>query len=175
MFEKKTSAYKLIPIALVSSLLLFSACEREKSREIEWQLPLSVPDDPHASSKGNQLPGWAVNTVGTAKLVFLKKSTARMFAVAIDNGSETNQDIWRVELQGLAFGLRLKGRTFIDDTNISNPAAFVRLFQEETLMYEGWLYRDFPELFGMDNSDWKVWLEEVTVPPSSLEDDNMLP
>jgi len=159
----------------VGLAMLITACDGEKSREIEWQLPLSVPEDPHGSHQGKQLPEWAMNISGKAKIMFLKKSTARTFAVALNNGDEVVEGDWRVHVQGIAFGLRLQGNTFINDDKVHNPAAFVALYQGQILMYEGWLYQDFPELFGMDNSDWKVWLEEVTMPQSSQEGDNLLP
>jgi len=170
----------LFKILLSLGLVMFlTACDGEKSKEIEWQLPLSVPNDPHASSKGRQFPEWATHIQGKAKLVFLEKSTARTFAVELENGSQEKFSSWTIQLQGVAQGLRIKANTFINDAEVSNPAAFVVLYQDDTLMYEGWLYKDFPELFGMDNSHWKVWLEEVIMPPSSKEEatkvNNMLP
>ena len=149
----------------------FTACDGEKAKEIEWQLPLSVPTDPHASSEGNQLPEWATTVQGHAKIVFLEKSTARINVVDIENGSKGTFKNWTVQLQGLAQGLRVKGHTFINDENVSNPAGFVTLYDGKSLMYEGWLYQNFPELFGMDNSRWKVWIKDVTMPPSPQEDD----
>jgi hypothetical protein len=166
----------LVRVLLALGLSIFlTACDGEKVREIEWQLPLSVPNDPHASSEGNELPDWAELMQGKAKVVFLQKSTARLFAVEIENGSVKELGDWHIQLQGLALGLRVKDHTFINDEQVPNPAAFITLRQNGALMYKGWLYQDFPELFGMDNSDWKVWVEDVTVPPSSQEDDNMLP
>jgi len=158
----------LVRALLALSLAMFlTACEQEKSKEIEWQLPLSVPDDPHAASLGNALPAWAEQTQGTAKIVFLQKSTARLTSVALERGNEKELGDWRIELLGLAHGLRVKGHAFIDDEKVKNPAAYVRLSLQQKIKYEGWLYQDFPELFGMDNSDWKVWVEDVTMPPLS--------
>jgi len=156
-------------------LILVSGCEVEQSKEIEWQLPLSVPDDPHASTVGNELPEWATMLEGKANIVFLQKSTTRLSQAELENGNETMLGNWHVELLGLATGLRVKGHAFINDESVKNPAAFVRLSLTDKVMYEGWLYQDFPELFGMDNSHWKVWVQDVTMPPSSQEDDNLLP
>ena len=155
--------------------LTFTACDGEKAKEIEWQLPLSVPADPHASSKGKQLPEWATLVQGNATVVLLEKSTARLFAVTLENGSEAKSNDWTVHLQGLAQGIRIKDHTFINDEQVQNPAGFVTLYYQDTKMYEGWLYQEFPELFGMDNSDWKVWIKDVTMPPSSQEDATLLP
>jgi hypothetical protein len=158
----------LVRALLALSLAMFlTACEQEKSKEIEWQLPLSVPDDPHAANLGNELPAWAEQAQGKAKIVFLQKSTARLSSVDIEHGNSSKLGSWQVELLGLAHGLRVKGHTFIDDKKVTNPAAYVRLSLQQKIMYEGWLYQDFPELFGMDNSDWKVWVEDVTMPPLS--------
>jgi len=155
----------------LSFAILLTACDGEKSKEIEWQLPLSVPDDPHAATSGNELPDWATHIEGKAKVVLLQKSTTRLFAVEVKQGDAQVSGNWEVALLGLAQGLRLKGHTFINDDSVSNPAAYVRLTLAGKEMYKGWLYQDFPELFGMDNSDWKVWIEDVTMPPSSQEDD----
>ena len=178
--------YRLIPIEgsnpslsamLLRTLLMFllaigvTACDGEKAKEIEWQLPLSVPTDPHASSEGNQLPEWASTIEGHAKIVFLEKSTTRIFEVELTNGSKQTVNNWTVELQGLAQGLRVKGHAFINDEHVNNPAGFVTLHDGDALIYKGWLYQDFPELFGMDNSHWKVWINDVTMPPSSPEDE----
>jgi len=162
-------------LLVISMTMVLTACDGEKSKEIEWQLPLSVPDDPHASNVGNELPEWATAIEGKAKIVFLQKSTTSIFAVEVENGHSTKRSNWDVELLGLAQGLRVKGHTFINDTEVDNLAAYVRLSHEGKMMYEGWLYKDFPELFGMDNSDWKVWLENVTMPPSLQGDENLLP
>ncbi len=151
----------------LSLVMVLTACEQEKSQDIKWQLPLSVPDDPHAANVGNTLPDWAKQSVGMAKIVFLQKSTARLSSVALENGKANELGNWRIELLGLAQGLRVKGHTFINDEQVANPAAYVRLSLSNKVMYEGWLYQDFPELFGMDNSDWKVWVEDVTMPPLS--------
>ncbi|MDX8381100.1 MAG: DUF2155 domain-containing protein [Ghiorsea sp.] len=155
--------------------MFLTSCDGEKSQEIKWQLPLSVPDDPHASNVGNELPEWATTIEGKAKIVFLKKSTTKLFSVEVESSHSTRLGNWNVELLGLAQGLRVKGHTFINDAKVANPAAYVRLSLEGKVMYEGWLYQDFPELFGMDNSDWKVWIENVIMPPSLQRDDNMLP
>ena len=155
----------------ISLTFTIAACDGEKAKEIEWQLPLSVPTDPHASNEGDQLPEWATTVQGHAKIVFLEKTTTRINVVELENGSQGMFKNWTFQLQGLAQGLRVKGHTFINDKNVHNPAGFVTLYDGESLMYKGWLYQDFPELFGMDNSRWKVWIKDVTVPPSSQEDD----
>ncbi|MDX8388493.1 MAG: DUF2155 domain-containing protein [Ghiorsea sp.] len=159
----------------MSLAIFLTACDREETKTIEWQLPLSVPTDPHASSKGNQLPEWATLAEGKATVFFLEKSTTRTFEVEIRNGNTKKSKDWTIQLQGLAQGLRIKDHTFINDENMHNPAGFVTLHYRDAVMYEGWLYQDFPELFGMDNSDWKVRIKEVTMPPSSQEDDTLLP
>jgi hypothetical protein len=163
---------QLLALSLAVSL---TACDREKTKEIEWQLPLSVPTDPHASSKGNVLPEWATSVQGKAKIFFLEKPTARTFAVELENGSTETFNEWTIHLQGLAQGLRVKDHTFINDEKMHNPAGFVTLYYRDAMMYEGWLYQDFPELFGMDNLDWKVRIKDVTMPPSSQEDETLLP
>ena len=152
-------------------VFLLTACDEKKAKEIEWQLPLSVPYDPHASNKGDTLPDWASTTQGEARFTFLQKSTARRFSVKVSNGDEVAMQHWQLHVQGLSYGLRIKDHTFINDTEADNPAAFVALYRDGTLVHKGWLYQKSPELFGADNLDWKLWLEGGNMPPSSQEDD----
>ncbi|MDX8384645.1 MAG: DUF2155 domain-containing protein [Ghiorsea sp.] len=162
-------------LLIMCLFFLLTACDEKKAQEIEWQLPLSVPYDPHASNKGDTLPIWATTTQGEARFTFLQKSTARKFSVSVNNGDEVSLQHWQLHVQGLSFGLRIKDHTFINDSEVNNPAAFVALYRDGTLVYRGWLYQKFPELFGADNLDWKLWLEEASMPPSSQEGDNLLP
>ena len=161
---------------LLMAFLAFAttACDGQKIEEIEWQLPLSVPVYPHASNLGKDLPEWASTKEGHAKVVFLKKSTARTFGVTVENKASQVINGWTVEILGLASGLRIKDKTFINDESISNPAAYLALYQGQKLEYKGWVYQDFPELFGMDNLDWKVWIEDVTMPQVSQETEEKL-
>ena len=159
---------KMVLAAMLASIL--TACDGEKPQEIEWQLPMSVPNDPHASDKGTELPEWAKSTDGRAELVFLEKSTTRTFTVEIENGSEQTLNEWGIKLQGLATGLRIKDQSFINDETTANPAGFVILTLEGRQVYKGWLYQNFPELFGLDNANWKVWMKGISVPSSSQEE-----
>jgi len=63
----------------------------------------------------------------------------------------------------------VKNKAFLNDQNVDNPAALVEIRQDDKLIYRGWLYEKFPELFGMDNSEWKVWLKSITIRPASQE------
>ncbi len=158
-------------IGLFISLALFmSGCEQKKSDQIQWQLPLEAPNDPHGTQhNSSSVPAWAVAQHGEAEIVWLQKNTSKIFTTAIALGGATRIHGWDIQLLGLASGLRVKNKAFLNDKNIDNPAALVEIRHNDELIYRGWLYEQFPELFGMDNPEWKVWLKSITLRPASQE------
>ena len=151
-------------LASVLSLLLLSGCGSDEPETIKWQLPLTAPDDPHGGQLASAaLPEWAMSAEGDAKIMFLEVSTARVSHLEISSQESKSLKDWDVTLLGLAKGLRTESGTFIDDENVHNPAAFVELIYKGDLVYRGWLYQEFPELFGPDTPGWKLWLKAVTV------------
>jgi len=158
------------------SVLLLSACEEEKSSKIEWQLPLEAPEDLHGGIQDMMVPEWAAAAEGDAELVWLQKSTTKLFPVRIAQHATLKVEGWDIELLGLANGLRIQNNAFLNDENVDNPAAFVRISRDGTQVYSGWLYAKFPELFGLDDPEWKVWLKGVNVrAPSEEGSQNKLP
>ncbi|MDT8376420.1 MAG: DUF2155 domain-containing protein [Mariprofundaceae bacterium] len=162
---KRIKLLKLFVLPLVTvSLLLLSGCGDDDRETIKWQLPLTAPDDPHGGQIDQRvLPEWASAVEGIASLMFLQTTTARSFDVEVAMGEKTMLHDWDVTLLGLARGLRTQAGAFIDDENVHNPAAFVELTYKGELVYRGWLYQEFPELFGPDTPGWKLWLKAVTV------------
>jgi len=151
-------------------LVLCSGCDNKQDNDIQWQLPLQAPEDAHASSVDAELPEWAAMRQGSVELVFLHKNTARKTLVSVVKGQDVEIQAWRVRVLGLAQGLRVKSGALLDDESLHNAAAFVELIQDGKLVYRGWLYQDFPELFGLDDPNWKVWLKEVIIQPASPEE-----
>jgi len=157
-------------LALVAvALLLLSACEQELPEQIEWQLPLEAQQDPHGSHQYDTVPDWAVVTPGEAELIWLEKGTTKKTSAIVALGSAAEVEGWDVQLLGLASGLRVENNTFLNDGNVHNPAAFVQINRDGKTYYRGWLYQEFPELFGMDNPLWKVWLKGITFRPASKD------
>jgi len=148
---------------LLLVFLFFTACGQQKSEQIEWQLPLSAPSDPHGAMVRQALPDWASVQQGNASLMLLQKSTARIFPLELDMGGESGTMDVHVNLLGLSSGLRLKSGSYIDDENVHNPAAFVEVSLADKVIYRGWLYQEFPELFGPDMADWKLWLKHINI------------
>ena len=169
---------KLIFVAL-AILSLLAGCGDDDRETIKWQLPLTAPDDPHGGQQIDQsmLPEWASVAEGSVSLMFLQTSTARSFSVDVANHEKKMFHDWDVTLLGLAKGLRTQAGAFIDDENVHNPAAFVELTYKGKLVYRGWLYQEFPELFGPDTPGWKLWLKAVTVrapPEEGIEEQGSL-
>jgi len=151
-------------------LFLCTGCENKQENSIQWQLPLQAPEDAHAANPVAVLPDWASANEGAVDLMVLHKNTARITVLHVEKGQVLDVDGWRIRLLGLAHGLRVKSGAFIDDESVHNAAAFVELIRDQQVLYRGWLYLDFPELFGLDDAGWKVWLKSVSVQPSSSED-----
>jgi len=144
-------------------LFFCSSCEKtDKHESIHWQLPLQSSNDLHASQNNEELPQWAASEDGHVILRFLHRNTAEVTEIPLSLGDDVIFSSWHVRLLGLARGLRIESGHMIDDAKVDNPAAFVELSLHQQLMYRGWLYLDFPELFGLDNPHWKVWLKDVT-------------
>jgi len=151
---------------IATALLILSACEQQKSEQIQWQLPLEAPDDPHASSINEALPDWAASQQGKADVVWLQKSTTKVIHTSLAVGDKISVKDWDIQLLGLAAGLRIKNKAFQNDENVDNPAAFVEISRDGKVHYRGWLFVKFPELFGIDDPEWKVWLKSITLRPA---------
>jgi len=158
-------------VGLILMVLCFcSGCDKTQTHEsIHWQLPLQSSDDSHAQNHADVLPEWASSESGSIVLTFLHRNTAKVNHMSLSKGDEVYLDGWNVRLLGLAKGLRIQSGKMIDDLSVDNPAAFVELTLDGHLEYRGWLYQDFPELFGLDNPNWKVWLKVVTFRALSKE------
>ena len=173
------SASFFLAALFLAGLLLLTGCDRKESSQIQWQLPLEAPEDPHGVQQDERaLPEWAASAVGDATLVWLEKSTARLTPIMVAMNEQATWHGWNVRLLGLANGLRLQTGAYIDDENVHNPAAFVEVSRNGAVVYRGWLYQEFPELFGPDDPDWKLWLKAISVQPPAEEETegkNMLP
>jgi len=147
--------------------LLLSGCEQEKGSEIEWQLPLEKPQDLHGGQSSDAVPDWAVAQPGDAEFIWLEKATTHRHSTHVALSGAAVLKGWEIRLLGLASGLRVENKTFLNDESVHNPAAFVEISRDGKMHYRGWLYQQFPELFGMDNPEWKVWLKGITLRPAS--------
>jgi len=144
-------------------LFFCSSCYKADKHESSlWQLPLQSSNDLHGVNTGENVPQWASSEDGRIILTFLHRNTAKVTEVPLNKGDEVGFGHWHVRLLGLAKGLRTQSGNMIDDESVHNPAAFVELSLNGLVAYRGWLYLDFPELFGLDNPHWKVWLNDVT-------------
>lgn len=151
-------------VLMLAVAMLFSACDDNSHDKIQWQLPLTAPQDPHGGQSDQSLvPEWASAVEGSVKLMFLKTTTAQAFTIEMIKGEKKMFHDWDIQLLGLAKGLRIQNGTFIEDENVHNPAAFVELSLKNEPVYRGWIYQEFPELFGPDTPGWKLWLKAVTV------------
>jgi len=156
-------------LALAGLVLLLGGCDENRPEQIEWQLPLEAPEDPHGGDQALTPPDWAGAVPGEAELVWLQKPTARLFTQTLALNGEADLHGWHVQLLGLASGLRVKNGAFLNDENVDNAAAFVRISRDGRTVYSGWLYASFPELFGLDDPEWKVWLKGIRLRPASTE------
>ncbi len=156
-------------VAATVACLSLAGCDRQQPQRIAWQLPLEAPADPHGADARQELPDWAAKAEGGAELALLDKRTARVTPIPLQMGQSFDKGGLSVRLLGLARGLRIRSGAYIDDENVHNPAAFVEVGHDGKVAYRGWLYRDFPELFGPDLAGWKLWLKSVSIaaPPDA--------
>ena len=164
----RSTPHSIALIALFLSMsLLISGCEEKQVQKIQWQLPLEAPEDPHGAQQHiNSIPEWAVAHQGKAEIIWLEKNTTKTFTTTVTLGGGSRMKDWDIQLLGLASGLRVQNSAFLNDENVHNPAALIELRKDGKLIYRGWLYENFPELFGMDNPEWKVWLKGITLRPA---------
>jgi hypothetical protein len=154
---------------LIVAALLLSSCNQQKTEQIQWQLPLATPQDPHGANVTQTLPDWAAAEHGSADIALLHTNTAEVFDVSVSEGPPVISNGFSIQLLGLAQGLRIKSGAFIDDKNVHNPAAFVEISKDGKVIYHGWLYQDFPELFGPDIVEWKIWAKDISIQSSSAQ------
>ncbi len=148
-------------VAILTTVLILSACDQNEPEEIEWQLPLSAPEDPHGADVSQEMPQWAANAEGSAVIALLEKNTARVYRSRVHIGETISLLGVEIHIMGAASGLRFKSGSYIEDENVDNPAVFVEVTEKGELVYRGWLYKEFPELFGPDSADWKLWLQDL--------------
>jgi len=154
-------------VFLLAITALITACEQEQIEQIQWQLPLEAPEDPHGSRHSvSTVPDWATARQGEAEVIWLQKSTTRKVSAKMALGGISHVEDWNIRLLGLASGLRVKDRAFLNDENVDNAAALVEIRRNGKPVYRGWLYENFPELFSMDDPEWKVWLKGITFHPA---------
>ena len=162
----KHHSIRAVLMLLVITVLL-TACEQEQREQIQWQLPLEAPEDPHGSKHSvSTVPDWATARQGEAEVVWLQKSTTRKVSTQTALGGISHVEDWTIQLLGLATGLRVKGGAFLNDKNVDNAAALVEIRRNGKTMYRGWIYEIFPELFSLDDQEWKVWLKGITLRPA---------
>ncbi|MDX8411487.1 MAG: DUF2155 domain-containing protein [Mariprofundaceae bacterium] len=155
-------------LALVSGM---AACGKDDGEQIQWQLPLTVPPDPHGAAISDALPEWAQQATGEAYIEALAKDEARSSNMQLSMGGSASAFGINIELLGLARGLRMKSGAYIDDTNVHNPAAFIEVKEGDAVLYRGWLYQEFPEMFGPDLAKVKLLLKSVSLEEAETTDD----
>ena len=156
--------YPFLSSMLGIYLLFLTSCDVGTDHQIEWQLPIQIPQDPHRLDVALTLPEW-IRGDGEATLTLLEKRTARVYEMKLTVGKSLTFKKIKVTLLGVVSGLRTDGEHYVDDYNVDNPAAFITIYEQETLIYKGWLYQNFPELFGPERYGWTLWLKNITVRP----------
>ncbi|MDX8409637.1 MAG: DUF2155 domain-containing protein [Mariprofundales bacterium] len=153
---------------------LFAGCEEQSVQPIQWQLPLNAPEDPHASSSDEALPEWASLMDGDVHLRLLATGKDRQYNFVMALHGEVALQGMTIRLLGLSSGLRVRAGRAFNDLEVENPAAFLEVKRDDRVVFRGWLYRDFPELFAPDVPGWKFFLDAATVRrPSPIGDEEI--
>jgi len=87
---------------LVLCCLIIAGCGQQQSEQIEWQLPLSAPVDPHGARVQQALPAWLAEQAGHASFVLLQKSTTRLVSMDLDIGNDgPDMADWKLWLKNI--------------------------------------------------------------------------
>jgi len=161
----------MLIVRFILSLILpviITACNQEPPQPIQWQLPLTTATDPHRATHNTTLPNWASLREGSVHLRLLSTTSGKQYPLLIPmRGEASAQDII-VRLTGLANGLRThSGGLMFDDPEVTNPAAFIEIHRNQKLLFSGWIYREFPEMFTPDIAGWKFFLDDAIIRPLS--------
>ncbi len=155
---------RVTPLLLVLLLSAMAGCEQDVPQPIQWQLPLTSAPDPHRAERSGEPPSWATANDGFISLRLLSTTTTRQYPLRIPlNGEVSVQDL-SIRLLGLARGLRVRSDgTLFDDPKVHNPAAFLQVRRGGALLFSGWVYQQFPEMFTPDIAGWKFFLGDATL------------
>ncbi|MDQ6975260.1 MAG: DUF2155 domain-containing protein [Mariprofundaceae bacterium] len=150
-------------IFLFFALFLLSSCENDNVTQIEWMIPMQPSNDQHTTSALDKtMPDWAEKEGMAIDIMLLSKSRAQTWSYHLTKDVSVKHRNLTIELLGVSQYLRVGAAGYIEDQSVNNPAAFVRIFKHEHIVYEGWLYQEFPELFGLEDPEWQVWLKHVS-------------
>ncbi len=144
-------------------LLFLSACQQQEHHEIQWQLPLDSQHDKHANPEQSPLPDWAKQRQGSIRLLLLNTQTTQKASLELSSEQTAEALHYHITLLGLATGLRWDGKQLSDQQQQDNPAAFIEIQRHNKVLYRGWVYQKFPELFGPDIKGLHLWLKMVKV------------
>lgn len=152
--------FYLILIALSS--MIITGCENKNSTQIEWMIPIEPSSDSHTMNTVNQeVPAWAKKPGMAADIILLSKNRAQTWNFHLTAEKIVHHRDVDIELLGTSQHLRFGKNGYIEDPKVINPAAFIRVFKQQHIIYQGWIYRDFPELFGLEDPEWQVWLKHT--------------
>lgn len=145
-----------------TSLFLLASCENDNVTQIEWMIPMQPSNDQHTTSALDEsVPDWAKKESMSADIVLLSKNRAQTWRYHMTQDVVVRHRNISIELLGVSQHLRISKDGYIEDENVQNPAAFVRVFKHDHIVYQGWLYQAFPELFGLEDPEWQIWLKHI--------------
>jgi len=109
---------------------------------------------------------------GEVDLIALQTSTARRFIVHVPLNGEPVQgpEGWQIRAFGGAQRVRWRDGAWHEDASgVENPAAVIEIRRHGKSIYRGWMFANFPELFGPALRDWKFWIEAIRFRRASNE------
>ncbi len=124
-------------------------------------------DDHSSSTLADQVPAWAVHEGMSVDISLLSKHKARRWDYHLDADTVVKRDDMTIELLGVTHGLRVDKNGYREDDDVDNPAAWLRIMKKGHIIYEGWMYQKFPELFGLDDPEWWISIRAVQQVPAN--------
>jgi hypothetical protein len=153
---------RIFLMLLTCTSLMLSACENDNPTQIEWMIPMQPSNDKHTNTSLTQaVPEWAVKEGMAVDVIILSKFRAQRWNYHLGSDTVIHHRGLTVELLGISQHLRIGKQGYIEDAKVNNPAAFIRVLKHDHLIYQGWIYQEFPELFGLEDPEWQIWLKHV--------------
>jgi len=142
--------------------LFLHGCENDNLTQIEWMIPMQPSNDKHTNTNVNQEPpAWSIKKGMAADIIILSTHRAQRWDYHLDSDSIVHHRDLTIELLGTAQHLRVGKQGYIEDNTVDNPAAFIRVLKQDHPVYQGWIYQEFPELFGLEDPEWQIWLKHA--------------
>jgi len=153
---------RIFLMLLTCFTLTLNACENDNLTRIEWMIPMQPSNDKHTNtSLDKEVPTWSIKKGMAVDIIILSKYRAQRWDYHLNSDTIIHHRDLTIELLGTSQHLRVDKQGYLEDSTVNNPAAFIRVLKQDLPVYQGWIYQEFPELFGLEDPEWQIWLKQA--------------